>query len=568
MKVEFKKWFLFLVVAMMILAISPVKAIHAAGELPLTESLVESSSDKYDARWGKWKDGKVFETTDGQVIDGVGLNPYYGGHHTFVSLNIKDYEYTTLETLLSIDKNWSVGDFGKTEFVVYADDQKIFTKTFTNTTKAYNLKVAVPKGTESLTFYAVMQKGSKGEHYAIFGNPKLTNELPSKAKVDKLSLVGIDTASVSDNYDYQTDGWRNTGPFELADGSMVPVAVGLYPYYSGPRTFASFIVKDYNYSTLEARLSIDNKWRKGDLGKSEFVIYADNQKVYTKTLTNTTPIQNIKVRIPKNTKEIYFYGLHEDGSQGMHRLILEDPKLTNSLAALPGDDSVALTNIGVSSQSDRYDVNDGKWRNDGPLQMAEGYLVSRGFGLDPYYGGTETFASFFVGDYKQLTSLETKISLDNKWRTGDRGKSVVYIYADKTLLGNYTLTNSSKTVNVVASIPSNAKYITFKVKHIKGKRGLNHRVIIDNPLLTSRPGKPVVNKILTSSKAITGKAKAGTTVSVKIGTGKKLYTARTDSKGNYKVTIPAQKLNTVITVTATDTLKRVSAATVVKVLSK
>jgi hypothetical protein len=530
---------------------------HAAGDvLKLTSNLLSSFSDDDDLYWNKWSNSESFVDSNGKVInEGFGFEPYYSDtSRMYAEFNIQDYNYTTLETTISLENKWRTGDRGKTEFVIYADNQKIFSKTFTNTTPPQQLKLPIPKGTAKLTFYALMEKGSQGNHGAIFGYPRLTNALPPSPSVNKLSLVrDIGAAEMSDDDDVYFWDWGYRGPFELTDGSLVPNAVAFEPYYSSAkRMYASFKVEDYtdDYSTLETQISLENGWRTGDRGKTEAIIYADNVKLYSKTFTNTSPIQNVKLSIPKGTKYITFYAVQETGSQGNHGLIFVDPVLTKERSFLPVDRSLALSDIGVAEMSDDDDVYYGMWSSLA-FQMAEGNLVARGYGLSPYYNSTsETYATFYVGDY-QYPTLETKISLDNKWRTGDRGKSVVYIYADDKLIYNKTFDNKTLTQNVIVAIPSKTEYIQFRVRHLRGKSGLTHSVIFENPLLTNRPNPPSVNEITDKTTVVTGKARPNTLVKIKVN-GKTIASTKANSNGTFSVKIPMQKQGTEVFITATN----------------
>ena len=76
------------------------------------------------------------------------------------------------------------------------------------------------------------------------------------------------------------------------------------------------------------------------------------------------------------------------------------------------------------------------------------------------------------------------------------------------------------------------------------------------------PAKPTVNGVNDKSTTVTGKAEAGATVKVFVGT-KQIGSAT--SNGSYKVTIPAQKAGTVITVKVYDRAGNVSAASTVNV---
>ena len=160
----------------------------------------------------------------------------------------------------------------------------------------------------------------------------------------------------------------------MSDGHLVGKGFGLKPYYSSTtKVWGEYNISDYSYSTLETTVSLDKKWTKGNLGKTEVVIYADNVKLYAKTFTNTTPVQNVKLPFPKNTKHLSFYVLQEKGTQGNHAVIFENPVLTNSLKSLPADDTTSLYDLGVSDSSDAYI---GEWIGQA-FQMAEGKLIRK-----------------------------------------------------------------------------------------------------------------------------------------------------------------------------------------------
>ncbi|WP_043931157.1 Ig-like domain-containing protein [Bacillus sp. EB01] len=74
------------------------------------------------------------------------------------------------------------------------------------------------------------------------------------------------------------------------------------------------------------------------------------------------------------------------------------------------------------------------------------------------------------------------------------------------------------------------------------------------------PAVPKVNTVKSGSKTVTGTAEAYSVVTIKVGT-KVIGKATTDRYGKYKVTIPAQKRNTALYVTAKDRAGNVGKAT-------
>lgn len=78
------------------------------------------------------------------------------------------------------------------------------------------------------------------------------------------------------------------------------------------------------------------------------------------------------------------------------------------------------------------------------------------------------------------------------------------------------------------------------------------------------PAAPTVHAVSDFTKAVTGKAEANSTVSVKIG--KKTYTAKVDTKGTFSVTIPSQKAGTRLELSAVDSDGNVSKVVKVTVI--
>jgi hypothetical protein len=78
------------------------------------------------------------------------------------------------------------------------------------------------------------------------------------------------------------------------------------------------------------------------------------------------------------------------------------------------------------------------------------------------------------------------------------------------------------------------------------------------------PAAPTVSKVTTRTTKVTGKAEAGSTVFIKLGT-KAIGIAKADKYGKYTVSIPKQKAGTILYVTAKDKAGNVSKATKITV---
>jgi hypothetical protein len=548
-----------------ILANFQVPTASAAGSnVNLTSDNISHRNYDRDIDVDIWDGGTPFMDINGKsYANGVGFNPYYASNRSlYVWYDITGIKKTTFEATLSLQKGWNKGDIGQTTIEVYADSTQLYKKVFVNNTAAVNLKLAIPAGTKHLKIYSSIQDGASGIQKAFVGNPRLTDSLAQKAATGIVSLYQ-DLPYPTTNYDRDIlKGNLRGSVFQLTDGSNASNAYGFEPYYdSTNRMFARFYIGDYNHSTIEATVSIDKRYSLGDRGQSEFVIYADNVKLYTKTFKNDTPLQNIKLALPKGTKYITFYALTNKGNQGNHTLILDNARLTKSLTAQPADDSISVVELGTSSVSYSRDVYHNMW-SPNSFQLSEGPQIPVGIGFSPYYNATSIWAQYHISDYAYPT-LETKVSLDARKKTGDRGSTTVTIWADEKLIHQSTLTNTSKTKNIIVSIPKGTTYLKFGSSNPKGSAG--HSVIFEDPRLTKRPQPPTVTKkVYETSTIVTGKAQAKTTVQVKTA-GKVIGTATTATTGVYSVTIPKQPVGTSLEVVAIDSIKRTSLSTIVKV---
>lgn len=556
-----KKSSFLLIVLLLLFTLIPPKGLAEEGEVLLGPEQMTGSTER-SIYFNGWN-GMSFEDTAGVMVsNGIGFEPYYNDTRwMYADFTIEGLSFTTLETTISLENAWSKGARGVTGVEIYADDKvKLYSKNFENSTTAQSVELAIPAGTKYLSFYVIVEPGSQGNHGIIFENPRLTNKLPQKEKSDTVSLASI--GRTGDSKDVYFGSW-NGGKMVLSNGQIVTRAYGFEPYYNDTvRTGTSFFIGDYNHSTLETTISINKDWALGDNGKSEAVIYADNVKLYTKTFTNSTEQKTVKLRIPKGTKYLHLYGLFEKGSQGNHGIIFDNPVLSNVLEPLPADDTISLYyNASPTNKSQNNDVYAGQWGGS-VFQLSDGYLEPWAYGLFPYYNGEyEAYATLYIGDYAYPT-LETELSLDAKWKTGDRGKTLVTIYADSKVIYQSTMTNSSKTQKVIASIPRGTKNLQFNTSQTYGNQG--HKVIFGNPRLTKRPAAPTVNKITPNSTSSTGKAQAGSTVIAKIGS-KQLGKATADRSGNFSIKMAKQKAGTSISFTAVDSVGRESAPTLIKV---
>ncbi|QSS99796.1 hypothetical protein IMZ31_17300 [Pontibacillus sp. ALD_SL1] len=468
----------------------------ASNTIPLNSNLQDGVSDYDDVHYNVWSSEHPFELVNGKKsANGIGFEPHRYSEleeSMYAKYYIKEHDFTTFEATISLEKSWTTGDNGITEAVIYADNEKIYSKTFTNTSGVETVKIPVPKGTEYITLYAVQDAGNQGNHGLIYDNPRLTSSLAPTEKKDQLSLATIGTASSSDYDDSSYGSWSKFNlPFQLSDGSLTRRGYGFEPHrYSEneSRMYRSFYIKDYSYTTLETTISIDKKWTKGDRGKTQAIIYADDTEIYSAQFKNTTSAKDVKVQIPKDTTYLYLYVVQQSGEHN-HGLFFENPVLTNELPLMSVGDFKALSSIGYSNTYDYEDVHKGNWRYNRPFEI-DGELISRGYGFEPdrYGEPSNMYAEFYIGDYT-YSKLRTKISLDSKYLTGDLGTTNASILADGQVIYSEDFTNDRTVDNVEVTIPPGTKNITLKASMTGGDGNNagedNHAIIFASPILTN-----------------------------------------------------------------------------------
>lgn len=178
-----------------------------------------------------------------------------------------------------------------------------------------------------------------------------------------------------------------------------------------------------------------------------------------------------------------------------------------------------------------------------------------------YYIAALDLENFASGDpyviAADIIEDETTLPLEPSVNQIDDNDKVVTGYAEPSM--NINIEANGK---LIAKGKSNSKgNFSVAIKPIKAgtivdvyvvdNKNNNSNYVSLTVLDKTPPATLTVNKITTKSKTITGKTEAAATVSAKVGS-KSLGSAKADSKGNYKISIKAQKKNSTVTVTATD----------------
>lgn len=131
---------------------------------------------------------------------------------------------------------------------------------------------------------------------------------------------------------------------------------------------------------------------------------------------------------------------------------------------------------------------------------------------------------------------------------------------------NVTATSDTNGIFSVKLAKKLAAGTVLYVKATDSKGGVSNEVAIVVADKTA-PKVPTVSTVKDYDKVVTGKAEAGSIITIKSG-AKVIKTGTADKNGSFKIVISAQKANTILSVTSTDKAGNVSMTTKVKVLDK
>lgn len=177
--------------------------------------------------------------------------------------------------------------------------------------------------------------------------------------------------------------------------------------------------------------------------------------------------------------------------------------------------------------------------------------TSKSFVLDNTAPGAPTVNE--VKDYDKKVTGKAEVGSKVTAKVGST--TVGTAYADKYGKFSVTLKKalSAKTVVSVTATDKAGNVSSAATTTVKDK---------------TKPGKPSVRKVDSNDLKVTGKAEAGATVTVKVGS-KTVGTAVANSKGEYSVKLKkALKTGTVLTVTVKDKAGNTSSTATVKVVKK
>jgi hypothetical protein len=249
----------------------------------------------------------------------------------------------------------------------------------------------------------------------------------------------------------------------------------------------------------------------------------------------------------------YYYGYGRINAQKALKLAMLTVNSINNTSTTVTGKTEKSAMVSVTIGSKIYTANadtNGNYKVSIPIQNA-GTLIT--IGAKDQRGNASVPKKINVSKVAPNMPIVNSVNNKSAAVTGKTEKSATVsvtigskIYSAKAdSIGNYM---------VAIPIQNASTLITVKAKDSAGRISAANNITVNKVA----PNKPIVNSINNKSAAVTGKTEKSATVSAAIG--KKVYTAKADKYGNYKVAIPIQNANTLISVKAKDSAGRVSAA--------
>ncbi|MDR7078865.1 chemotaxis protein CheY-P-specific phosphatase CheC [Neobacillus niacini] len=466
--------------------------------------------------------------------------------------------------------------------------------------------VSVATGT---TKYTSQPANGDGDYSVTIPKQKAGTELTLTAKdaadnvslgktvivVDKTAPAAPTVSTVSDQTTVVT------GKTEV--GATVTVAIGTTKYTSQPAG------SEGNYSVIipkqkaGTKLTVSSKDIAGNVSTAIVATVVDKTAPAVPTVNTVSDQTTVvtgkteagaTVTVAIGTTK---YTSKPAGSEGNYSVTIPKQKAGTKLTVTSKDiagnvstaksvtmvDKTAPIVPTVNTISDQTTVVTGK--------TEAGATVTVVIGTSKYTSKADSYGTFKVTIPKQ--KVGTKLTVTSKDIAGNVSTAKVATVVDKTAPAVPTVNTvsdqttvvtgkSEKGATVTVSIGTSNysskadSYGTYKVTIPKQKAGTKLTItakdvagnISTTKILTvidkTAPLAPKVNTVKSTTTAVTGTAEKNSTIIIKVGSTT-IGTATTNVYGNFKVTIKAQKRNTVLSVTATDAAKNVSAATTIKV---
>jgi len=478
----------------------PIKASAATSSVRLSSLSSDSDEGFYTSYWSE--DQKFTDVYGKIVNDGLG----FFGDYPYATYNVSGKGYSSFQGKITLDSRYVNGDYGKSVVGFYADDRLLYEKPLSKSSGVINVDVKLPKNTKDFSIIVKEKEGSKGQHLIVVqdGNFMKGGAYLSVPDSSYSSLITVGDAYSSDYID--TDSSH-----ELQDinGNLISKGFALSTtYYDRGLSYSTFSIGGNGYNTLETSISLDSRYVNGDYGKSVVGIYADDYLLYEKEITSKTPIQKVKVSIPKGTQNITLLVNQIRGAKGYQSVTFSQPAVSKIGSSYKSVPYTALpSTIGDNDSSGKYETN--LSHLGGIIRYSNGTLGTSGLIFESIYN-SDPFATYNVSD-TGVNYFKAKLALDSAYLQGDYGSSTIQLLADNRVLYSKALTKSTGVVNVGVQIPSKAQEFKILVKQKEGAKGY-HNVVLGNAVFQKLP---VSSKLSASRVSVANNYNQNDVVTVK-----------------------------------------------------
>lgn len=292
-----------------------------------------------------------FKDINGNLItDGIAFSRSDGGGD-YATFDIKDAGYTQFETKLSLDADYVKGNYGRTIVGIYADDYLLYEKELTSQTDVQTVKTNIPKGTTQLTLVTRQLGGSKGVHRVVFINPffkAVGIPITVPYTISPMTVTGDSSYYFKEGSLYSTS--ESTIP-QYSNGSLATTSMIFEQGYSG-QIYANYNMSDTDVNFFKAKLSVDGRYINGDYGTSVIKIYANNQVIYSNTLTKKTGVIDLNLKLPSHLNTFKIVTDQKAGTKGDLRVTLGNPVFQK----MPASANLTAKQISVVNNYNKADT--------------------------------------------------------------------------------------------------------------------------------------------------------------------------------------------------------------------
>jgi len=453
----------------------PSEASAATSSVRLSSLSPDSEEGFYTSYWSE--DEKFTDVYGKTVNDGLG----FYGDYPYATYNVSGKGYSSFQGKVTLDSRYVNGDYGKSVIGFYGDDRLLYEKPLSKSSGIVNVDVKLPKNTKDFSIIVREKEGSKGQHFVVVQDGKFIKGGAYLSVPDSSysSLVTVGDANSSSYLD--TDSSH-----ELQDinGNLISKGFSLSTdYYDSGLSYSTFSIGDNGYNTLETSISLDSRYVNGDYGKSMVGIYADDYLLYEKEFTSKTPIQKVKVSIPKGTQNITLLTNQIRGAKGYQSVTFNQPAVSKVGSSYKSVPYTALPSTIGDNASNGVRENDLSHFG-GIIRYSNGTLGTSGLIFESNYEG-DAYATYNLSD-AGVNYFKAKLALDSAHLQGDYGSSTIQLLADNRVLYSKALTKSTGILNVGVQIPAKAQEFKILVKQKEGAKGY-HNVVLGNAVFQKLP---------------------------------------------------------------------------------